>query len=95
MPEPSYWGIEMVKFGKGQVILQAWYDIFNIYSMTCSNRNCLISLLNKGFEAYYMNFVAIPIPDKMSGCLAEGKHDFKTDVDWIYSLGSLRFAANE
>ena len=74
MPEPSYWGVEMVRFGKGQVILQAGYGI---YLMTCSNRNCLISLLNKEFEMYYMYFVAIPIPDKMSGCLAEGKHDFK------------------
>ena len=94
MPEPSYWGVEMVRFGKGQVILQAGYGI---YLMTCSNRNCLISLLNKGFEAYYMDFVAIPIPDKISGCLAEGKHDFKTDVDGYirWGLGSLRFAANE
>ena len=89
LPEPSYLGVEMVRFGKGQVILQGGgYGIFNIYSMTCSNRNCLISLLqtallNTGLETYYMtpnHFVAIPIPDKMSGCLAEGKNDFKIVV---------------
>ena len=66
----------MVRIGKGQAILggQSNGDYqAKIYSMTCSNRNCIISLLNRELSVPKGYFVAIPIPDTISGCITGGK----------------------
>ena len=68
----------MVRLGKGQAILggktsNGGYEA-KIYSMTCSNRNCIISLLNRELSVPKTGFVAIPIPDTISGCITGGKN---------------------
>ena len=70
----------MVRLGKGQVILGGYNNNGyhnKIYRMDCSNRNCSISLLNTERSLSGPSgpsFVAITIPDKISGCPKEGKH---------------------
>ena len=68
----------MVRLGKGQAILGGLsknnvYQV-KIYSMTCSNRNCIISLLNRELSVPKSEFMAIPIPDTISGCITGGKN---------------------
>ena len=68
----------MVRLGKGQAILGGRgsgtdYQA-KIYSMTCSNSNCIISLLNRELSVPKEDFVAIPIPDTISGCITGGKN---------------------
>ena len=76
----------MVKLGQGQAILGGFsYGGNNssgdhqakIFSMTCSNRNCIISLLNRELSVPKGYFVAIPIPDTISGCITGGKNEFQ------------------
>ena len=76
----------MVRLGKGQAILggsgipsESSDHVYEakIYSMTCSNRNCIISLLNRELSVPKGQFVAIPIPDTISGCLTGGKKYFQ------------------
>ena len=70
----------MVRLGKGQAILGGLSnDVYQakIYSMGCSNRNCIISLLNREISVPRYNFVAIPIPDTISGCITGGKNYFQ------------------
>ena len=70
----------MVSLGKGQAILGGWSITVNqakIYSMTCSNRNCITSLLDRELSVPKYRFVAIPIPDTISGCITGGKKIFK------------------
>ena len=70
----------MVRLGKGQAILGGYsngnYQAM-IYSMTCSNRNCIISLLDRELSDPKSDFVAIPIPDTISGCITGGKKYFQ------------------
>ena len=70
----------MVRSGKGQAILggrsNGVYQA-KIYSMTCSNRNYIISLLDRELSAPKYIFVAIPIPDTISGCITGGKKYFQ------------------
>ena len=72
----------MVRIAKGQAILGGWsYGIVyqsKIYFMGCSNRNCTISLLNRELSVPKGAFVAIPIPDKLSGCQTGGNNFLKT-----------------
>ena len=66
----------MVRLGKGQAILGGWSNNVyqaKIYSMTCSNRNCMISLLDRELSVPRQDFVAIPIPDTISGCITGGR----------------------
>ena len=66
----------MVRLGKGQAILGGQSNVdyqAKIYSMTCSNRNCIISLLDRELSVPKGNFVAIAIPDETSGCITGGK----------------------
>ena len=73
----------MVRLGKGQAILggknggdfQA-----KIYSMTYSNRNCIILLLDRELSVPKEFFVAIPIPDTISGCITGGKNFFQKKI---------------
>ena len=76
----------MVKLGKGQAVLGGVSSYYyngpqaEIYSMTCSNRNCIISLLNRELSVPNTNFVAIPIPDTISGCITGGKKYFQKKI---------------
>ena len=71
----------MARIGKGQAILGGYGRLHGrqtkIYSMDCSNKNCTISLLKKELSAARSAFVAIPIPDKLSGCTTEGDINFQ------------------
>ena len=70
----------MVRLGKGQAILGGRSKggvETKIYSMECSNRNCTISSLNRELSAARTAFVAVPIPDKLSGCTTEGNINFQ------------------
>ena len=65
----------MVRLGKGQALLGGRTyqdDQAKIYSLTCSNRNCIISLLDRELSVPKGYFVAIPIPDTISGCITGG-----------------------
>ena len=76
-------GHSMVKLGNGQAILGgvsgAWQNTYHnkIYLLACSNRNCLISLLDRELSVAKEKFIAIPIPDTISGCITGGKQDFR------------------
>ena len=70
----------MVRLDKGQAILGGYsYGVYQakIYSMTCSNKNCIISLLDRELSVPKFQFVAIPIPDTISGCITGGKKYFQ------------------
>ena len=69
-------GHSMVRLRKGQAILGGSGDFIYrfVFLMTCSNRNCIISLLNKVLSAPKQRFVAIPIPDTISECITGGKN---------------------
>ena len=71
----------MVRLGKGQAILGGISNGVTvhhskIYLMTCSNRNCTIILLNRQLSVPKGSFVAISIPDTITGCITDGKNDF-------------------
>ena len=67
----------MVILGLGQAILggRAANNDYRreIYHFTCYQHNCKISLLNQFLEVPRAYFVAIPIPDRTSGCIADSK----------------------
>ena len=69
-------GHVMVRLGKGQSLLGGGngngVEETKIYSLDCSNRNCIISKLNRELSVPNSLFVAVPIPDKMSGCITGG-----------------------
>ena len=71
----------MVRLGKGLVILGGvslgGHHQAKIYSMVFSNRNCNILLLNRKLSGPKSGFVAIPIPDTISGCITGGKKYFQ------------------
>ena len=71
----------MVRLGKGQAILGGQTsngdNQAKIYSMTCSNKDCTISLLDRELSVPRRYFVAIPIPDTISGCITGGTNDFQ------------------
>ena len=76
-------GHSMVRLGKGQAILGGNRNgdfQTKIYSMGCSNRNCIISLLNRELSVPKGSFVAIPIPDTISGCITGGKNNLQKNL---------------
>ena len=79
----------MVRLGNGQAIIGGFSyssggDQAKIYFMDCSNRNCSISLLNIELSVPKGYFVAIPIPDTISGCITGGKEIFAKKSQKIY-----------
>ena len=68
----------MVKLGKGQVILggSSTTSRATFYLMTCYHREFIISLLDRELSVPKGSFVAIPIPDTISGCISGGKKYF-------------------
>ena len=75
------WGHSMVPLSNGQAILGGIYFIKgiqtewnpNIYFLTCSNLECNIQTMTQTASFLATDFVAIPIPDDMSGCIFRGK----------------------
>jgi len=67
----------MVPLGNGQAIIGG-YSLTNlqskIYSLTCTNRNCKIELMSTELSVPKDRFVAIPIPDRISGCIMGGNN---------------------
>ena len=66
----------MIPLGNGQAIIGGENGInyqSKMYSLTCTNRNCEIELLTTEISVPRGRFVAIPIPDRLSGCIMGGK----------------------
>ena len=73
-------GHSMVLLGLGQAILGGKGANFvfrnEIYHFTCYQQDCTISLLEQLLETPRAYFVAIPIPDSISGCISDSKFGF-------------------
>ena len=83
----------MVQLGNGQAILGGYrgnrfinsgFADFRlngvqtkIYHLTCTSRNCMISLLDKVISDSRKMTLVIPIPDNISGCITGGKESLK------------------
>ena len=67
----------MVTLGLGQAILggRGTNDVIQneIYHFTCYQGDCTISSLNQLLDVPRAYFVAIPIPDSISGCISDSK----------------------
>ena len=77
----------MVKLGHGQALIGGKSNgIYStkIYFMFCSNRNFILSSLNREISFPRGWFEAIPIPDEISGCITGGNPDFKKNQKFIY-----------
>ena len=71
----------MVQLGNGQAIIGGYGNgLFQdkIHLFSCTNRNCSIHQLDQVLAVPRYEFVAIPIPDTLSGCIAGGKKFHKT-----------------
>ena len=85
-------GHSMVRLGKGQAILGGNRNgdfQTKIYSMGCSNRKCIISVLNRELSFPKGYFVAIPIPDTISGCITGGNSNFEKKTQKFYTIKYL------
>ena len=72
-------GHSMVALGLGQAILGGSSNgefQKKIYHITCSEQICMISLLNQELSIPRYGFVAIPIPDSMSGCISNSEFGY-------------------
>ena len=71
----------MVPLGFGQAILGGFEDPSHfkfrykreIYYLSCSQHICKMSSLNQELSVSRGYFVAIPIPDRISGCILKSK----------------------
>ena len=67
----------MVQLGIGQAIIGGFshgYGIqAKIHLLNCMNRNCSISTLNQELSVPRYWFLALPIPDTITGCISQGK----------------------
>ena len=69
-------GHAMVELGNGQAIIGGGVSGIiqdKIYLFSCTNRYCSIHHLDQILSLPRYQFVAIPIPDKLSGCITGGK----------------------
>ena len=69
-------GHSMISLGLGQAILGGYGNSTTqskIYLITCSEHIFVISVLSKELSVPRGVFVAIPIPDSMSGCISASK----------------------
>ena len=70
----------MVALGLGQAVLGGKDDsgIYRneIYHFTCYQEDFTISLLEQLLETPRAYFVAIPIPDSISGCISDSKFGY-------------------
>ena len=77
----------MVPLGLGQAILGGLKKTFSegnyhqhqskTYHMRCKNHLCDINTLRKELSVPRESFVAIPIPDSISGCISDS--EFRND----------------
>ena len=77
----------MVALGFGQAIIggrkkeYGYNDLHKtIYHFTCSKQICIISTLNQELSFGRSSFVAIQIPDSLSGCIHYSKFDFHQSI---------------
>ena len=66
----------MAPLGNGQAILGGSnIKVYQnrIYHFTCSQKKCQISVLNHKLSFPRESFVALAIPDVISGCISESK----------------------
>ena len=73
----------MVQLGNGQAIIGGfgngdYQDKIHLFS--CTNNNCFIHQLDQVLSLPRNRFVAIPIPDTLSGCITGGKKFHKTNL---------------
>ena len=76
----------MVALGLGQAVLGGFGSSGirkEIYHITCSQQICMISLLNQELSIPRGYFVAIPIPDSMSGCISNSEFWFFLKRDFF------------
>ena len=75
----------MVLLGKGLAIIGGYGNETaqdKIHLLSCMNRNCSISTLSQELSMPRYWFVAIPIPDTITGCITGGK-----DIKKRYLIG--------
>ena len=66
----------MVQLGNGQAMIGGsdGYDVYvKIHLLSCINRNCSITTLKQELSVPRYWFLAIPIPDTITGCISQGK----------------------
>jgi hypothetical protein len=66
----------MVQLGNGQAIIGGTgggYIQANIHLLNCMNRICSISTLSQELSVPRQWFLALPIPDTITGCISQGK----------------------
>ena len=70
-------GHSMITLGLGQAILggRSANDVLqkNIYHFKCSQQICAITTLDQTLSVPRAFFVAIPVPDSVSGCISDSK----------------------
>ena len=78
----------MVQLGNGQAIIGGFGNGIiqaKIHLLNCMNRNCAISTLSQELSVPRQLFLAIPIPDTITGCISGGKKCQKKGA-WILIL---------
>ena len=67
----------MVQLGNGLAIIGGWGDGYGIqdkiHLLIYMNRKCSISTLGQELSGPRIRFLAIPVPDAISGCISGGK----------------------
>ena len=80
----------MVQLGNGLAIIGGHDDGYRnqdkIYLLNCLNRNCSISTLSQELSKPRQLFLAIPIPDAITGCISGGKKSKKEVPDLFIIL---------
>ena len=74
----------MVQLGNGQAIIGGGGNGIiqaKIHFLHCMNRNCSISTLNQELSVPRYDFLAVPIPDTIAGCISGGKKSKKKVPD--------------
>ena len=70
----------MLQLGNGQAIIGGGGNgeyLDKTYLFSCMNKNCSIHQLDQVLSLPRQMFVAIPIPDTLSGCITGGKKFYK------------------
>ena len=71
----------MVQLGNGLAIIGGYGDGYGtqdkIHHLSCMNRNCSITTLSQELSVPRRLFLAIPIPDTITGCISGGKKSKK------------------
>ena len=86
----------MVQLGNGLAIIGGYGNgnyQSKIHLLICMNRNCSISTLSQELSVPRELFLAIPIPDTITGCISGGKKSKKEapDLFMILNLFSPKF----